>query len=38
MRVSEGDIIGTVRETDIVLQKIMVPYGVKGYGKKYFGR
>lgn len=28
--VSEGDIIGTVRETDIVLQKIMVPYGVKG--------
>lgn len=28
--VSEGDIIGTVRETDIVLQKIMVPYGVNG--------
>lgn len=28
--VNEGDIIGTVRETDIVLQKIMVPYGVKG--------
>ena len=28
--VSEGDIIGTVAETDIVLHKIMVPVGVKG--------
>ncbi len=28
--VSEGDIIGTVRETDIVLHKIMVPNGLKG--------
>lgn len=25
-----GDVIGTVKETDIVLHKIMVPYGVKG--------
>ena len=28
--VSAGDIIGTVQETDIVVQKIMVPYGVEG--------
>ena len=28
--VSEGDIIGAVRETDIVLHKIMVPNGLKG--------
>lgn len=28
--VGEGDIIGTVQETDIVLHKIMVPVGVKG--------
>lgn len=28
--VEAGDIIGTVRETDIVLHKIMVPYGVHG--------
>ena len=28
--VETGDIIGTVQETDIVLHKIMVPYGVKG--------
>ncbi len=28
--VCEGDIIGTVRETDIVLHKIMVPNGLKG--------
>ncbi len=28
--VSEGDIIGTVRETDIVLHKIIVPNGLKG--------
>ena len=25
-----GDIVGTVQETDIVLHKIMVPYGVEG--------
>ncbi len=28
--VTEGDIIGTVRETPIITQKIMVPYQVKG--------
>lgn len=28
--VSEGDIIGTVKETDVVTQKIMVPPGVSG--------
>ena len=28
--VVEGDIIGTVKETDVVLHKIMVPYGVRG--------
>ena len=28
--VSAGDVIGTVKETDVVLHKIMVPYGVKG--------
>ena len=28
--VEAGDIIGTVKETDIVTQKIMVPYGVSG--------
>ena len=28
--VETGDIIGTVQETDIVLHKIMVPYGIKG--------
>ena len=28
--VEAGDIIGTVQETDIVLHKIMVPYGVRG--------
>lgn len=28
--VEAGDIIGTVMETDIVMQKIMVPYGKKG--------
>ena len=26
----EGDVLGTVQETPIVLHKIMVPYGVKG--------
>ena len=25
-----GDILGTVQETEVVVQKIMVPYGVKG--------
>ena len=29
-RVSGGDIIGTVRETDVVTQKIMVPNGIEG--------
>ena len=28
--VEAGDILGTVKETDIVIQKIMVPYGLKG--------
>jgi len=28
--VEAGDIIGTVKETSLVTQKIMVPYGVKG--------
>ncbi len=28
--VTSGDVIGTVKETDIVLHKIMVPYGIKG--------
>ena len=28
--VEEGDILGTVKETPVVTQKIMVPYGVKG--------
>lgn len=31
--VEAGDIIGTVAETDIVLHKIMVPYGIKGVVK-----
>ncbi len=29
-KVSEGDIIGTVQETVVVTQKIMVPYGISG--------
>ena len=29
-KVVAGDIIGTVQETDVVLHKIMVPYGVEG--------
>ena len=29
-KVSAGDIIGTVQETDVVLHKIMVPYGISG--------
>ena len=28
--VVSGDVIGTVQETDIVLHKIMVPYGIEG--------
>ncbi|MBO7709482.1 MAG: V-type ATP synthase subunit A, partial [Lachnospiraceae bacterium] len=28
--VEAGDIIGTVQETPVVVQKIMVPYGIKG--------
>ena len=28
--VQTGDIVGTVRETDVVLHKILVPFGVKG--------
>ena len=28
--VEEGDILGTVKETPVVTQRIMVPYGVKG--------
>lgn len=28
--VEPGDIIGTVKETEVVTQKIMVPYGIKG--------
>lgn len=28
--VVEGDVLGTVAETDIVTQKIMVPYGING--------
>ena len=28
--VEAGDIIGTVKETAVVLQKIMVPLGIKG--------
>ncbi len=29
-KVQSGDVIGTVKETDIVTQKIMVPYGISG--------
>lgn len=32
--VEAGDIIGTVQETDVVLHKIMIPYGVMGKIKK----
>ena len=28
--VEEGDVIGTVQETALVQQKIMVPYGIRG--------
>ena len=33
-KVESGDVIGTVRETDVVLHKIMVPPGVRGTVKK----
>ena len=32
--VAEGDVLGTVQETIVVQQKIMVPYGVKGKVKE----
>ena len=32
--VEEGDVIGTVQETPVVQQKIIVPYGVKGTVKE----
>ena len=32
--VSGGDVIGTVQETEVVLHKIMVPYGVSGKVEK----
>ncbi|MCQ2609474.1 MAG: V-type ATP synthase subunit A, partial [Lachnospiraceae bacterium] len=32
--VEAGDIIGTVQETEVVLHKIMVPYGISGKIKK----
>ncbi len=32
--VQAGDILGTVQETAVVLQKIMVPYGIQGTIKK----
>ena len=35
--VEEGDVIGTVQETVLVQQKIMVPYGVKGKVKEIRG-
>ena len=35
--VEAGDIVGTVQETPVVLQKIMVPYGVKGKIKSIKG-
>lgn len=31
--VESGDVLGTVAETDIVVHKIMVPYGIKGVVK-----
>lgn len=35
-KVIAGDVIGTVQETDVILHKIMIPYGVKGVVKKIF--
>lgn len=29
-KVSSGDVIGTVQETTVVVQKIMIPYGIEG--------
>ena len=29
-KVSAGDVIGTVQETTVVVQKIMIPYGIEG--------
>ena len=36
-KVIAGDVIGTVQETDIVLHKIMVPYGIEGTVKSIEG-
>lgn len=36
-KVVPGDVIGTVQETDIVLHKIMVPYGIEGTIKSIDG-
>lgn len=33
-KVSQGDVIGTVQETAVVVHKIMVPYGVEGTVKE----
>ncbi len=33
-KLTAGDVVGTVQETDIVLHKIMVPYGVEGTVEK----
>ncbi|MBR6236400.1 MAG: V-type ATP synthase subunit A [Firmicutes bacterium] len=35
--VEAGDVIGTVKETEVVTQKIMVPYGIKGRVKSIKG-
>ncbi|MDO4804585.1 MAG: V-type ATP synthase subunit A [Lachnospiraceae bacterium] len=35
--VEAGDIVGTVQETPVVVQKIMVPYGIKGKIKSIKG-
>ena len=35
--VESGDVIGTVKETEVVTQKIMVPYGIKGRIKNITG-
>ena len=36
-RVEPGDIIGTVQETEVVEQRIMIPYGIKGVIKEIRG-
>lgn len=33
-KVVSGDVIGTVQETEVILHKIMIPYGAKGVIKK----